>query len=265
MVLRPLHGAPVSGSVVRLDGARALVTGASSGIGLAVVEHLASRGVLVAVTGRQRLTLDRLAERSGGCSVVADLRRPGAPQQVVTDAAAALGGLDIVVNNAGVGWAGPFEEMRSDDLDELLDTNLRAALHVTRAALGYLRKQGGGHLVYIGSVAGLLAVADEAVYSATKAALLSFAEALRGELDGSGIGVSVVNPGPVATPFFARRNRPYQRAWPRPIPADAVARAVMDCLDTGRDEVTVPGWMARAAQLHGTFPAFYRRLAHRFG
>lgn len=255
----------MSGSLGTLEGARALVTGASSGIGWAVIEQLARRGVRVAATGRQHDALRALTARWGGFAFVADLRQPGAPDRVVADAATSLGGLDIVVNNAGIGWLGPFEQMSANEVDELLDVNLRAALHVTRAALRYLRKQGRGHLVYIGSVAGLLAVEEEAVYSATKAALLTFAEALRSELKGSGIGVSVVNPAVIDTPFYARRNQPYQRAWPRPIHVDTVAGAVLECLETGREEVVVPAWLAPVARFHGSFPALYQRLAQRFG
>ena len=117
----------------------------------------------------------------------------------------------------------------------------------------------------VASIAGHIGVRDEAVYSATKAALLSFGESLRSEVAGAGVGVTNVSPGVVRTPFFERRGRPYDRAFPRPIQAERVARAVVRGVRRGADEVFVPAWMRPVARFHGAWPALFRQLAPRFG
>ena len=238
---------------------RVLVTGGSSGIGAATAEEFAARGFLVAVTGRDSRALDHVARVTGGVSIPGDLREPGCPRRVVDAAAVALGGLDVVVSNAGVGWAGPFTEMTDEEMDELLDVNLRAPAHVAHASLAHLRPE-TGHLVFVGSIAGLLGVAEETWYSATKAGLGMLADVLRAELRAEHIGLSLVIPGVVDTPYFDRRKVPYQRRYPRLIPAQVVATAIADAVEQRRDTVVVPEWLGWPARLKGAFPALYRRL-----
>jgi hypothetical protein len=122
-----------------------------------------------------------------------------------------------------------------------------------------------GHLVFVSSIAGATGVRNEAVYAATKADLNRLAESLRYELAGSGVGVSVILPGAVDTPFFSRRGMPYarRRGWPAPIPSDQVARAVISAVTQHRAEVYVPGWLRFPAWLHGAAPRTYRLLASR--
>ena len=236
-----------------------LITGGSSGIGAATAAEFAARGFRVAVTGRDLRALDRVAGATGGVSIPGDLREAGCPRRVVDAAAVALGGLDVVVSNAGVGWAGSFTEMTDEEMDELLDVNLRAPAHVARAALAYLRP-GTGHLVFVGSIAGLLGVAGETWYSATKAGVGMLADALRAELRAEAIGLSLVIPGVVDTPYFDRRRVPYQRSSPRPIAAQVVAAAIADAVEQRRETVIVPEWLGWPARLKGAFPALYRRL-----
>lgn len=260
-------GGPGSGpGPVVLAGGRALVTGASSGIGLATARLLDQRGVRLALAGRDP---DALAAAAGGLTgavtIGADLRQAGQPAHVVAQAVAALGTLDIVVSNAGAGWAGPFQTMTAADIDAVLDVNLRAGAHLVHAALPHMLAKGRGHVVLVGSIAGLLPVAGEAAYSAAKAGLAALGEALRAELRGSGVKVSVVSPGVVDTAFFDRRNLPYGRARPRPIPASEVAAAVIDCLEHGRPERIVPPWLGVPVRLRGSVPTLYRLLADRFG
>jgi len=236
-----------------------LITGGSSGIGAATAAEFAARGFLVAVTGRDAAALDRVAGAAGGVSIPGDLREPGSGRRVVDAAAVALGGLDVVVSNAGVGWAGPFTEMTAQEIDELLDVNLRAPAHVAHAALAHL-PPGTGHLVMVGSIAGLLGVAGETWYSATKAGVGMLADTLRAELRAEAIGLSLVVPGVVDTPYFDRRKVPYRRSSPRPIAAEVVAAAIADAVEQRRDVVIVPEWLGWPARLKGAFPALYRRL-----
>ena len=241
------------------DRRKVLVTGGSSGIGAATAEEFAARGFLVAVTGRDSRALDHVARVTGGVSIPGDLREPGCPRRVVDAAAAALDGLDVVVSNAGVGWAGPFTKMTDEEMDELLDVNLRAPAHVAHAALAHLRPE-AGHLVFVGSIAGLLGVAEETWYSATKAGLGMLADVLRAELRAERIALSLVIPGVVDTPYFDRRKVPYQRRYPRLIAAQVVATAIVDAVEQRRDTVVVPEWLGWPARLKGAFPALYRRL-----
>src|SRR5205085_258395 len=182
-----------------------------------------------------------------------------------TEALAAFGRVDVVVNNAGAGLASPFAEMDLERAERLIRLNVVAPILLTRALLQPMLSRRRGWIVNVASIAGHVGVPDEAVYSATKAALLSFGESLRSEVAGRGVGVTNVSPGVVLTPFFERRGRPYDRAFPRPIQADRVARAVVRGIRRGADEVFVPGWMRPVARFHGAWPGLFRHLAARFG
>ena len=242
--------------------ARVLITGGSSGIGAETARAFARRGYVVAVAGQDKAALDRVARETGGVPIQGDLREPGCPRRVVDAAALALGGLDVVVSNAGVGWAGSFGAMTDEDIDTLLDVNLRATAHVARAALGYLRP-GAGHLAFVGSIAGLLGVPGEAWYSATKSGVGMLADVLRAELRAHGIGVTLIIPGVVDTPYFDRRKVPYQRRYPRPMAARVMAAAIVEAVEYQRETVVVPAWLAWPARLRAGLPGLYRMLESR--
>lgn len=237
---------------MRLEGATALVTGASSGIGRATAAALAARGARVIALGRDPARLEGVGERQ----VVWDLAQPGA-------VAEEIGPVDILVNNAGIGWAGPLAE--TPDVERLVAVNLVAPILLTRALLPAMVERGRGHVVNVASIAGFVAPRDEAVYAATKGGLVAFTESLRYELRGSGIAVTLVAPGVVATRFFERRGRPYERAWPRPISAQRVAEAIARAIEDGKDEVFVPRWMGAVARMRGAAPGLFRALTGRFG
>jgi NAD(P)-dependent dehydrogenase (short-subunit alcohol dehydrogenase family) len=246
-----------------LTGLRALITGGSSGIGAATARAFAAHGMQVGIAGRDIPALQRVAADTEGIFIPGDLREPGCPQRTIEAAVERLGGLDIVVSNAGIGWAGPFASMSESDIDSLLDVNLRAAAHLARAALPHLRP-GIGRIVFIGSIAGLVGVPGEAWYSATKAALACLAETLRAELRPVGVGVSLVSPGVVDTAYFERRKVPYARHHPQAMTAQAAAAAILDAVERGRDDVVVPPWLSFPARMKVNFPGLYRLLAARF-
>ncbi|MEU9888431.1 SDR family NAD(P)-dependent oxidoreductase [Sphaerisporangium sp. NPDC051011] len=245
---------------MRLDGARVLVTGASSGIGAATASVMAAAGAELVLVGRDPARLEAVAARTGGRAVVGDVTKD--PELLAEQA----GKVDVLVSNAGTGWAGSFTDMPPDTLDELVAVNLTAPMHLTRLVLPHMIETGRGHLVFVASIAGAIGVGREAVYSAAKAGLLVFAEALRDEVrQVPGIGVSVVLPGVVDTPFFHRRGAPYDRTWPAPITPERAARCVLAAVERGRAESYVPVWLRVPARLRGSAPGLFRTLARRFG
>ncbi|WNZ14383.1 SDR family NAD(P)-dependent oxidoreductase [Streptomyces sp. 11x1] len=262
---------PLPGAVHRspADGAErrstALVTGASSGIGAAVTRRLSAEGWCLVLNGRDTARLQEIAKQSPASVFPADLTRPGAERRLTHFALQHVDRVDLLVVGAGIGWAGDFSSMPRPAIEEVVEVDLLAPLRLVRELVPHMVAAGSGRVVLIGSVAGAVGVRGEAVYSAAKAALGAFADALRYELRGSGVGVSLVVPGAVDTPFFARRGTPYQRSWPRPVPPERVADAVWAAVSRGRDEIYVPGWLRLPARIRGTAPALYRRLAAAFG
>jgi short-subunit dehydrogenase len=246
---------------MQLKGRGALVTGASSGIGRALTVELARRRAHVKATGRDVEALRELSTSTGAEVLSADLREVEAIERVSSWA----GGVDILVNNAGIGWTGPFDEMAPNDIEELVRVNLLAPIQLTRALLPAMIERRTGRVVNVSSIAGHVGVGHEAVYAATKAALIGFTDSLRYELGGRGVGVTLVSPGAVETPFFERAGRRYSRSFPPMIRPERVASAIVRAIERDAPDVFVPRWMTLPARLRGAWPAFYRGLAARFG
>lgn len=244
----------------------ALVTGASSGIGAAIAERLAAdlqwRLIL---SGRDPGRLKATAGRTSGLVLPCDLREPGMARSLAERALETCGCIDLLVAAAGVGWAGPFQKMPHGAVDQVLTVDLAAVVHLVRGVLPHMTAAGSGHVVLIGSMAGSVGVREEAVYSAAKAGLGAFADALRYELAGTGVKVLHVVPAVVDTPFFARRGVLYARGWPRPMAPEHVAEAVVRAVRRDRDEVYLPGWLRWPVGIRALAPSSFRRLAARFG
>lgn len=180
---------------------RALVTGAGSGIGAAVAEHLARRGARVALVGRSRPRLECVATRTGALdrvrSVVADVRRADEVRRAVDEIVTWLGRLDVVVNSAGIYREGPFDEMTDAVLDDLIDTNFRGVALVCRSVIPWMER--GGCIVNIGSMSAVRPLEEQALYAASKAAVVHLGACLARELAPRGIRVGTVSPGPTRT------------------------------------------------------------------
>jgi NAD(P)-dependent dehydrogenase (short-subunit alcohol dehydrogenase family) len=256
----------------------ALVTGGSSGIGAATARALAGAGARPLIAGRDPARLAAVAAQTGGIALACDLAAPTGPADLAAAAqraAASLptapghgdaaAGIDILVNNAGLGWAGPIGQITAEKVAELVAVNLTAPMELTRLLVPGMIARGRGRVVFVSSIAGATGVRGEAVYSATKGGLGSFAESLAYELDGHGVRVSVIVPGVIDTPFFDRRGHPYGRKRPGPQPPERVARAIVSCLEHDRGVSYVPRWMRLPAWLHGAAPGTFRALAGRFG
>lgn len=250
---------------MELVGKVVLVTGASSGIGRAVAHGLAAAGASVIVHGRDAERTNDVAERVKGVAVLADLTDPAGVHVLADQAIAAHGRVDILVASAGHGWSGPFVEMSDDEIGDLVTVDLLAAMRLTSWLLPDMIDRRSGHLCLVTSVAGRTGVAGEAVYAAAKAGLDAFAESLRLELTGTGVGVSVIVPSAVRTDFFSARGRAYDRSVPRAVAPEVVARAIVRTIERDRAETWIPRWVRIAPVVRVLAPGVYRRLSARFG
>ncbi|MCC7272232.1 MAG: 3-oxoacyl-[acyl-carrier-protein] reductase [Alphaproteobacteria bacterium] len=185
----------------RLDGKRALVTGASGGIGGAVARALHAQGAAVALAGTRREALESLAAALGerAAVVVADLGDPAAADGLVKGADAALGGIDILVSNAGLTRDGLVLRMKDEDWQRVLDVNLTAAFRLTRACLRGMMRQRWGRIVAVTSVVGHTGNPGQANYAASKAGLAGMTKAIAAEVASRNVTVNCVAPGFIAT------------------------------------------------------------------
>jgi NADP-dependent 3-hydroxy acid dehydrogenase YdfG len=196
-----------------LEGRRAVVTGASSGIGEASALALAREGATVSLGARRKERLDDLAQRiesEGGTAHAfeVDLGDEAAAHSLIEGAAEQMGGLDMLVNNAGVMLLGPVEGGDTEEWRQMININVLGLLYCTQAALPLIREAGGGNIVNISSVAGRVAALGSGVYNFTKFGVVGFSEALRQEAMHSGIRVTVVEPGFVATELQGHNTNP---------------------------------------------------------
>ncbi|MGI8870377.1 MAG: SDR family NAD(P)-dependent oxidoreductase [Mycobacteriales bacterium] len=248
-----------------IAGAVVIVTGASGGIGRAAAVALAQRGSRLVLSGRSVGRLDSVAAATGGLPIRGDLTAPGALPRLMQVAESEVGPVDAVVHGAGSGRSAALGEHSAAETRELLDLNLRVPIELTRLALPGMIRRHRGSMVFVGSIAGLVGVRDESVYAAAKGGLAAFADSLTDELRGSRVHVALVAPGAVATDFFIRSGRVYERSVPAAIPPEKVASAVIEAVAGGRRRVVLPRWLNLAVRLHDAAPSVYRSLSGRFG
>ena len=193
-----------------LEGRKAVVTGASSGIGEATVEALVREGATVAAGARRRDRLEALAEHLDGTvhPREVDITDEVAARGFVEDAASAMGGLDILVNNAGVMLLGPVAGADVEHWQRMINVNLLGLLYCTHATLPIMGEGGGGHIVNVSSVAGRQASLGSAVYNMTKFGVVAFSEALRQEVLHANVRVTCVEPGFVDTELQGHNEHP---------------------------------------------------------
>ena len=224
---------------------RAIVTGASSGIGREISLELARQGALLTLTARREERLRELADEVGACGsraeiVVGDITEPATRQEVVETAVAQLGGLDVLVNNAGIGAVGLFEEARADRVRQIMEVNFFALVEMTRVALPALKQGNRPIVVNVGSVLGHRGVPYRSDYCASKFAVQGFSEAIRAELGAHGIDVLVVSPGATESEFAAKViEHTGEPDWPDVgrVSAASVARQTVRAIRRGRHEI----------------------------
>jgi NAD(P)-dependent dehydrogenase (short-subunit alcohol dehydrogenase family) len=182
-----------------------IVTGGSKGIGLAVARAFLARGMQVTISARSAGDLEKAAgELAGGEAVQAiasDVRKPGDAQRLVDETVRRFGGVDVLVNNAGVGRFSNVADMEPEAWRQIIDTNLSGVFYCTRAAIPEMKRRGGGFIINISSLAGKNSFPGGAAYCASKAGLNAFSEALMQEVRYDNIRVSYVMPGSVFTDF----------------------------------------------------------------
>ena len=258
---------------MELAGRTAVITGASSGIGLACAQHLARAGVAVVLGARRA---DRLEEAAAGIraqggraeTVVMDVTSEPQVAALVERARTAFGRLDIMICNAGFGYYGTVEQTEPETMQRMMDVNFMGTFLGARAALPIFRVQGRGHLIIVSSIVGQRGIALMSGYSATKAAQVGFAESLRTEFGGSEIHVSVVYPISTDTEFRDAMHRDYGHSVAGLGPkqtVDDVARAIVGCVRRPRGEVYPHAASRALAILNAVAPAFTDRVVRRYG
>jgi NADP-dependent 3-hydroxy acid dehydrogenase YdfG len=228
-----------------LSGKVAIVTGATSGIGLAGAEAMAAAGMKLVLAGRRADLLEKNARRlPEAVARPGEITEPGYPEALFEAALARFGAIDVVFNNAGLVHYGPIEEIDVEELCRMARVNVEAAFRVAYLAMKHFRRAGAGHLVNTSSVLGTKARKFAGAYAGTKQAIEALSEALRLEVAGSAIKVTCIEPGLVRTDLHrAHEVRPeVAQNVPRPLTPQDVAELVMFAL-TRPDHVTLPRLM----------------------
>jgi short-subunit dehydrogenase len=258
----------VSGS---LAGRTALVTGASRGIGEYIVQHLLGEGMRVGLAARSKDDLQRVRSRldpSGERTAVlaCDVTDADSCRRVAAAAAAELGDLDVLVNNAGIEVLVPFAEAEIGRMRQIIEVNVVGLLQMTHAVLPGMLHRRRGQIVNIASLAGLTPVPYNAVYSASKHAVVGFTDSLRLELEGTGVGVSSICPGSVREAGMFTRHETGAPALAGTSSPAEVATAVLKAIKGDRRQIVVSAATARLSpQLRALAPRLYGRMLRASG
>ena len=247
----------------------AVITGASSGIGAATARNLARHGLKVILVARRRERLDLLADEiqkfDGQVEIIpADLSKEAERERVYTQVQAEYGHVDVLVNNAGLGWYGYGIEMPWTIASEILQVNVSAAVHFTLLFLKKMRSHDSGHIINVGSISGSLPSQGVALYGATKSFLDNFTTALYRELVGTRLHVSVVRAGPVLTDFCDTAanlegglHLPTERMG---VTAETIANRIWRLLEHPRRVIYVPSWLGITPYVESSFGWLIDRL-----
>jgi short-subunit dehydrogenase len=246
------------------NGKTALITGATGGIGNAIARALHGRGAIVKLTGRRADVLEELAGELGERVDVlpADLASADDVRRLAEQA----GAVDVLVANAGLPGTGKLTEYAPEQVDRVLDVNLRSAIHLTHALLPEMVSRASGHLIYISSISGKVASPQASLYNATKFGLRGFSLALHDDLRGSGVGVTTIFPGFISDAgMWADSNLDAPSGSGVRKPED-VADAVLRALERNPRELDVAGFIPRfAGKLSGAAPSLVAAMQRRSG
>lgn len=247
---------------MKIDGATVLLTGATGGIGHAIARRLHAEGAQLILTGRNADVLAPLTDELGARGIVADLADPASLDALLAEA----GPIDLLVANAALPGVGLLPDMPVERVDANLDVNLRAPIMLARALLPQMTARRRGHLVFIGSLSGIVASPGTTLYNATKFGLRGFTDALRQDLHGTGVSASIVEPGFVRDAgMFANSGMEIPRGT-RTASLEQVAAAVVKAIVKDRGEIVVaPPELRLGARLGALFPALNAAIQRRAG
>jgi short-subunit dehydrogenase len=237
-----------------------VVAGASSGIGEATAIAFAERGARVVVAARRTERLDALAariERSGGRALAAtcDVTEPAQLETLRVVTEEAFGPTDVLVNSAGMRGGGYFAKLSYDDIERHVRLNVLGVMFGTRAFLPGMLARGKGHVVNIASLAGRFATPGNAIYGATKHAVVAFSEAMHYETEGRNVQVTAVNPGFVDTEGFPQGDLPSWSVLKMSTVTDAIVKVVGEGI---APEYSIPRWLSRLQLFRVATPPLYR-------
>jgi len=245
-----------------LGGRTVLVTGATGGIGAAAAHAVAARGASVLVSGRRADELEAVAAAVGGRALVADLAAADGPARLLEEA----GHVDVLVANAALPGSGDLTSYSVEQVDRVLDVNLRAPIVLARLLAEAMIARQSGHLVFVSSLSGKSAAPRSSLYSATKYGLRGFSLALRQDLEPHGVGVSCVFPGFVRDAGMFASSGASLPPGVGTVTPEAVAAGIVRAIERDRAEVDVaPLGLRLGARVAGVAPAFTASVQRRLG
>ncbi len=238
---------------MEINGSSILVTGASGGLGTAIAKELAKRGANLVISARNAHLLDQLAAETGAEVVLADLANRGDVERLAARAALC----DVLVANAGIGSDPPLAELTEADIDQSLEVNLRSPMVLSHAfARAKIAASKPGQIVLVGSLSGMAATAGTRLYNATKFGLRGFALSFRQDLDGTGVGCTLVSPGFIRDAgMFAEGGIDLPPGVRTKSPADVAAGVVKAITDNPTEVFVAPTELRLASTLGGVAPA----------
>ncbi|MBU9724059.1 MULTISPECIES: SDR family NAD(P)-dependent oxidoreductase [Bacillaceae] len=246
------------------------ITGASSGIGRDMAIEVAKRRGTPILLARSYEKLEKLAEEIEQSTnqrphfYTLDVTNEDEVREVFEKIYKSVGTIDVLINNAGFAIFDYVHEATVDEVKSMFDVNVFGAIACTKLVLPHMIKNGKGHVIFVASQAGKLATPKSSGYSATKHAVLGFANSLRMELADRDIKVSTVNPGPIKTPFFdlADKSGEYQKNVARyMLQSDFVAKKTVDLIERPKRELNLPTWMNVGTKLYQLFPGLIEAVA----
>ncbi|MBI4218444.1 MAG: SDR family NAD(P)-dependent oxidoreductase [Elusimicrobia bacterium] len=245
----------------------AIVTGASSGIGLETAKLLSNRGSLLVLAARNKEKIESLSKELGrSLPVVTDVTQESSVQNLIAQTLDRFGKIDILINNAGILLYKPMQDCSSEEIQRILEVNFLGAVRCANAALPILKKQGQGTIVNVASIAGRIGLPNLGYYSSSKFALVAYSEALRQEVFHHNIFVTTVCPGTVLTPMtetiLSEAKAKGKNSFP--IMPQTVAKRILRAIEKKEREVFVPEMTRFFYWLHFFFPRFAEWLVWKF-
>lgn len=247
---------------MNVAGRTVLLTGASGGLGHAIARRLHGAGASLVLAGRRVDVLEALAAETGARSMAVDL----SDRAAVRELAAACADVDVLVSNAGLPASGRLPSFSEEQIDRALDVNLRSAMVLAHTLVERMVARGDGHLVFMSSLAGKVGPARGSVYAATKFGLRGFAQSLREDLHGTGVGVSAIFPGFVRDAGMFQDSGAKVPAWIGTSAPSQVGDAVLSAIEDNRGEVDVaPLGMRAGTKVANLVPDLAASVSRKLG